>query len=219
MSKRRTADQIHQLLKEADRDLAKGLTVSDVCRKFGIAPNTFYRWRQRHDPAQRDDARCVRELESEVERLKRLVAELMLDKQMLQDIAKKSGEPRPAARRGGLSGRALRRLAAPDLRRDGAVSLDPEIPPQAPGRRTGADPGDQAAGPAAPAVRLPPRPRAAGPSWLDGQPQTGATALERAGAAAAVAPEKTPGTRPQAGDKRQQLHAATGAVQERCVDV
>src|SRR5262245_31887607 len=104
MSKRRTADQIHQLLKEADRDLAKGLTVSDVCRKFGIAPNTFYRWRQRHDPAQRDDARCVRELQSEVERLKRLVAELMLDKQMLQDVAKKSGDPRPATgRRDGLT--------------------------------------------------------------------------------------------------------------------
>jgi putative transposase len=89
MRKRRTADQIQQLLKEADRDLAKGLTVADVCRKLGLAENTFYRWRQRHHPAQVDDVRRVRELTSEVERLKRLVAELMLDKQMLQDIAKK----------------------------------------------------------------------------------------------------------------------------------
>jgi putative transposase len=60
-----------------------------VCRKLGIASPTYYRWRQQHDPAQVDDARRVRELESEVERLKRLVAELMLDKQMLQDVAKK----------------------------------------------------------------------------------------------------------------------------------
>src|SRR5438067_7574177 len=89
MGQRRTPDQIVRLLREADRDLAKGLTVADVCRKFGIAENTYYRWRQQHDPAKVDDARRVRELQTEVDRLKRLVAELMLDKQMLQDIAKK----------------------------------------------------------------------------------------------------------------------------------
>ena len=88
MSKRRTAAQIQRLLREADRDLAKGLTVADVCRKLGVAGPTYYRWRQRHDPAQVDDARRVRELEHEIERLKRLVAEVMLDKQMLQDVAK-----------------------------------------------------------------------------------------------------------------------------------
>jgi putative transposase len=89
MGKRRTAEQIQRLLREADRDLAKGLTVGDVCRKLGISGNTYYRWRQVHDPAEVDEARRVRELSLEVERLKRLVAELMLDKQMLQDVAKK----------------------------------------------------------------------------------------------------------------------------------
>jgi putative transposase len=89
MSKRRSVEQIRRLLREADRDLAKGLTVADVARKLGIAENTYYRWRQQYDPAQVDDARRVRELQGEVERLKRLVAELMLDKQMLQDRAKK----------------------------------------------------------------------------------------------------------------------------------
>jgi len=89
MAKRRTAEQIGRLLREADRDLAKGLTVADVCRKHGIGANTYYRWRQRHDSAQVDDARRVRELEAEIERLKLLVAELLLDKRMLQDVAKK----------------------------------------------------------------------------------------------------------------------------------
>jgi putative transposase len=89
MSKRRTVEQIVRLLREADRDLAKGLTVADVCRKLGIAENTYYRWRQQHDPAKVDDARRVRQLEAEVERLKLLVAELLLDKKMLQDVAKK----------------------------------------------------------------------------------------------------------------------------------
>jgi len=51
------------------------------------------RWRQRHAPGQVDTDRRCRELELEVDRLKRLVAELLLDKTMLQDIAKKSGDP------------------------------------------------------------------------------------------------------------------------------
>jgi transposase-like protein len=89
MGKRRTAEQIQRVLREADRDLAKGLTVGDVCRKLGISQNAYYRWRQRFDPAQADDARRVRELQAEVERLKRLVVDLMLDKQMLQEVANK----------------------------------------------------------------------------------------------------------------------------------
>lgn len=89
MGKRRDSQQIRLLLRDADRDLAKGLTVGDVCRKHGITPTTYYRWRQRFDPAQADEARRIRELESDVDRLKRLVAELLLDKQMLQDVAKK----------------------------------------------------------------------------------------------------------------------------------
>lgn len=89
MGKRRTREQIQRLLREAGRDLAKGLTVGDACRKLGITENSFYRWRQRYDPARVDDSRRIRELEAEVERLKLLAAELLLDKRMLQDVAKK----------------------------------------------------------------------------------------------------------------------------------
>jgi putative transposase len=89
MAKRRTREQIQRLLREADHDLAKGLTVGDVCRKLGVSENSYYRWRQRHDPAKVDDARRIRELQIEGERLKLLVAELLLDKRMLQDVAKK----------------------------------------------------------------------------------------------------------------------------------
>jgi putative transposase len=89
MGKRKTREQIQRLLREADRDLAKGLTVGDVSRKFGVSQNTFYRWRQRYDPAKVDEARRIRELQVEVDRLKLLVAELLLDKRMLQDVAKK----------------------------------------------------------------------------------------------------------------------------------
>ena len=76
-------------MREPDRDLAKGLTVPDICRKVGIAQTTYYCWRQLYAPDQVDSDRRCRELESEVDRLKKLVAELLLDKQMLQDIAYK----------------------------------------------------------------------------------------------------------------------------------
>ena len=89
MAKRRTRGQIQRLLREADRDLGRGLTVGDVCRKLGVSQNSYHRWRRRHDPATVDDARRIRELQVEVERLKRLVAELLLDKTMLLDVAKK----------------------------------------------------------------------------------------------------------------------------------
>ena len=89
MRRRRNADEVARLLRDTDRDLAKGLTISDICRMQGIAETTYYRWRQRHAPDQIDIDRRCRELELEIDRLKRLVVELLLDKTMLQDIAKK----------------------------------------------------------------------------------------------------------------------------------
>jgi putative transposase len=62
--------------------------VGDIRRKIGVAQTTYHRWRRRHDPARIDTDRRRREPEVEVERLKLLVAELMLDEQMLQDLAK-----------------------------------------------------------------------------------------------------------------------------------
>jgi putative transposase len=104
MRRRRTAEEVARSLREADHDLAKGPTISDICRKQGIAEATSDRWRQQHDPAPVDTDRRCRELEREVDRLKRLVAELLLDKPMLQEIAKKSGDPEPAANRCGCPG-------------------------------------------------------------------------------------------------------------------
>ena len=146
MRRRWTAEEITRLLKEADRDLAKGLTVSDICRKHGIGQSMYYRWRQKRDPDKVDSDRRCRELELEVDRLKKLVAELLLDKTMLQDIAKKSGEPGPTASSRRLLERALWDLATADLSRLGAVSFGAAIPPETPGRRTDLEPGDQTAG-------------------------------------------------------------------------
>jgi transposase-like protein len=89
MKRRRTADKVARLLREADRDLASGLTISDICRKQGIDETTYHRWRRRYTRDEVDAKRRCAELELEVDRLKKVVAELRLDKQMLQDAEKR----------------------------------------------------------------------------------------------------------------------------------
>ena len=66
-----------------------GLTVKDVCRKYGISDQTFYRWRNKYGGLQPSEVRRLKQLEDENRRLKRLVADLTLDKQILQDVLSK----------------------------------------------------------------------------------------------------------------------------------
>lgn len=89
MGKRKRPDEIKRFLAEADRDLQRGLTVADVCRKAGVSESTYHRWRLHFSGAKPDESRQVRQLQVEVARLKELVAELLLDNRMLQDVAKK----------------------------------------------------------------------------------------------------------------------------------
>jgi putative transposase len=89
MAKRRTAAQIQAVVAAVERDRAKGLAVADSCRRHGITEQSYYRWR-RHTAADAGDAtRRVRELGTEVERLKQLLAEVMLDNRMLREVTKK----------------------------------------------------------------------------------------------------------------------------------
>ena len=88
MRKRRNADEVARVLREADRDLAKGLTVGDVCRKLGIAQNTYYRWRNQLGGMKADEMKRLKDLEKENARLKALVADLSLDKAILQEAAR-----------------------------------------------------------------------------------------------------------------------------------
>ena len=114
MSKRKDSQQIRHFLRDVDRELTKGLTLGDVCRKHGVGVRTYYRWRERYDPTVADDTRRAEELQAEVDRLKRLVAELMLDRQMLQDVAKKSGDGDAATCGGRVPGGGLWDIATKD---------------------------------------------------------------------------------------------------------
>lgn len=89
MGKRKKPEEIQRLLAEANRDLARGLSVADICRTLGVSEATYHRWRQRGGTVPADESRRLRQLEPEVARLKEWVAELLLDNRMLRDVAKK----------------------------------------------------------------------------------------------------------------------------------
>lgn len=72
-----------------------GMAVADLTRRLGISEQTFYRWKKQYAGLQADQVRELKQLQEENARLKKLVAELSLDKAMLQDVAaKKWGGPR-----------------------------------------------------------------------------------------------------------------------------
>ncbi len=79
--KRFTEEQIAFALRQAEN----GTTAAEVCRKMQISEQTFYRWKKRYAGMGVAEVRRLKQLEEEVRRLKQLVADLSLDKAMLQD--------------------------------------------------------------------------------------------------------------------------------------
>jgi putative transposase len=85
--KRHRAEQIVALLRQFEVATSTGKTTQQVCREAGITEQTFYRWRKEYGGLKLDQARRLKELERENVRLKRVVAELSLEKQILKDVA------------------------------------------------------------------------------------------------------------------------------------
>lgn len=85
MKKRYSEQQIVYALKQAEM----GEKISEICRKMGVAEATFYNWRKRYAGLGVSELRRLKELENENRRLKGLVADLSLDKQILQDVLSK----------------------------------------------------------------------------------------------------------------------------------
>ncbi len=73
---RHTPEQVITKLRQAEADLAQGLSIAQVCQRLGVSEQTLHRWRNQYGGMKADEA-------------KRLVAELALDKQMLQEVAQK----------------------------------------------------------------------------------------------------------------------------------
>ena len=74
------------ILRQAD----EGTPVAEVCRKAGISDATFYNWRKRYGGLTPSEVKKMRQLEDENNRLKKIVADLTLDKAMLQDVLSKN---------------------------------------------------------------------------------------------------------------------------------
>jgi putative transposase len=80
-----TEEQIIGLLREHEA----GSATADVCRKHGVSSATFYKWKAKYGGLEVSEAKRLRSLEDENRRLKKLLAETMLDNAMLKDIASK----------------------------------------------------------------------------------------------------------------------------------
>jgi transposase-like protein len=83
-----TPEQIIRHLRDAEILLGKGSNIAQACKKIGVSEQTYYRWRREYGGMQVEQARRLKELEKENSRLKRLVADLHLDKSILEEALK-----------------------------------------------------------------------------------------------------------------------------------
>jgi putative transposase len=86
--KKHNPEQIVNVLRQIEVAIANGKTTPIACKEAGVTEQTYYRWRKEYGGLKVDQAKRLKELEQENGKLKRLVAELSLDKQILQDIAR-----------------------------------------------------------------------------------------------------------------------------------
>jgi putative transposase len=119
-----TEGQIAYVLRQAEH----GTSVTELCRKMGVSQQTFYLWKKRFSGMGVAEVRRLKELEEENRRLKRLVADLTVDKQMLQDVLAKNREACGQAATGGLSRRPLPSGPAASLQASADPALDVLLP-------------------------------------------------------------------------------------------
>jgi len=86
--RRHTPEQIIRKLREADRLLGEGQDVATVCKQLEVSEQTLHRWRAQYGGLKAGDARRLRELEKENQKLKRIVADQLLENQALKEIAR-----------------------------------------------------------------------------------------------------------------------------------
>lgn len=86
--KRHKPEQIIAKLRQAEIMMGQGKTLEETCRAIAVTTNTYYRWKEQYGGMKIDQAKRYKELEKENLRLKKLVAELSLDKAMLQEVAR-----------------------------------------------------------------------------------------------------------------------------------
>ena len=86
--KRHSPEQIIRKLRDAEGILSAGKTIAEICQKLEISEQTYHRWRNQYGGMKADDAKRLKELSVENRRLKKAVADLTLDKQILEETLK-----------------------------------------------------------------------------------------------------------------------------------
>jgi transposase-like protein len=80
-----TAEQIVNKLRQADAVIASGGTIEQICKQFGISDATYYNWRRQYGQMKLDQVKQLKSLQKQNTQLKKLVADLSLDKAILQE--------------------------------------------------------------------------------------------------------------------------------------
>ena len=88
--KRFSAEQIVVMLRQIEVQLAQGKSLALACQEAGISEQSYYRWRKESGGVAVEQAKRLKELERENARLRRLVADLSLEKQVLKDVAQRN---------------------------------------------------------------------------------------------------------------------------------
>ena len=88
MKKRHTPEQIVRMLREADTQLAAGVSVPQIARRLGISEATFHRWRNHYGGMKADAMKRLKELEKENARLKKIVADQAVDIDILKEVSR-----------------------------------------------------------------------------------------------------------------------------------
>ena len=91
--KRHSPEQVIAKLREADAMLATGASIGQVCQRLEVSEPTFQRWRNQYGGMKGSEAKRLKELEQENARLKKAVADLTLDKQILKEAIDFLGKP------------------------------------------------------------------------------------------------------------------------------
>jgi len=115
-----TEEQIAHALRQAET----GTPVTAVCQAMGVSERAFYRWKKQYGGLAVNELRRMKQLEEENRRLKQLVADLSLDKLMLQDVLQKNCKARASTRAGSASGVDLPGERAPRMR---GVAIQPFV--------------------------------------------------------------------------------------------
>lgn len=126
-----TEEQIALALRQAEG----GTPVAEICRKLQVTETTSYRWKKKYGGLGVAELRELRQLREENRKLKQVVADLTLDKHILNEALKKDGERASEAGRGGVGAIGLSGVAAAGVPGARGVALDGSVPERAGPRR------------------------------------------------------------------------------------